>query len=510
MLTHHFFLTLPLLIAALDGASQSTDEPETVILDPRAFGAVGNGTTMDTIAIQKAIDRAAEDKNGTVRLSNGTFLSGTLALRSGVTLRIDRGATLLGSTHRTDYKKNRWYALLLAHGQTDIAVCGEGVIDGQGAMLAADVAQMVVDGTLDDPLRGNRPDEKNRPQLIEFTNCRNVSIRDITLRDSSCWVQAYNNCEDLTIERVKVRSTAYWNNDGLDLVDCTRVRVSGCDINSADDGICFKSADVRRACEDVLVENCKVRSSGSAFKLGTTSRGGFRRIKVRHLEVYDTFRSAVAIESVDGAVIDGVDISGVVARNTGNALFIRLGHRNQDGQVGEVKNIQISDLKAEIPDEEPDRGYPLRGRVSRTRHNLIPSSITGLPGHPVVGVTLRQIDIGFGGGGRRDRAWIGPRDWSEIPERPDKYPEFSMFGELPAWGLYCRHVDSMVLENLTLRLMASDERAALALDDVSESKISHITASPSLDTPMILTRHAERTTFHECVSLSDSIPVGNE
>jgi hypothetical protein len=492
-----YSLSLALLCVSIGPGAESA-EPKPTVLDVRAFGAVGDAKTRDTASIQKAIDAASAAGGGTVLLAGGTFLSGTLEIKGHVTLRVDRGATLLGSPQRVDYRKNRWYALLVARGQEDITVSGQGVIDGQGGRLAVDVMQLVTEKGLADPLRGNRPGERSRPQLIEFVGCRNVRVQDVILNDSSCWVQTYINCEGLAVERVTVRSVAYWNNDGLDIIDCHKVHVAQCDINSADDGICLKSANPGLACEDVLIEDCRVRSSGSALKFGTASRGGFRRVKVRNLNVYDTYRSAVAIESVDGASVEDVNISGVLAKNTGNAVFIRLGHRNRGGETGSVRNVTISDITVEVPTSRPDAGYEFPGPEVHAPHNLIPSSVTGLPGHPVQGVTLKNVTIILGGGGRREKAHIPLDTLHRVPERADRYPEFSMFGELPAWGFYCRHVEGLKFQDVTLRRKERDDRAALVFDDVKTMELEGVHVLSATTEPVIVLNNVHGATLRDC------------
>ena len=124
------------------------------VMDPKQFGAAGDGRTKDTAALQRAIDAAAK-AGGTVRLAAGTYLSGSLVLKSGVTFEIDKGATLLGSTSQADYRKNRWLALIEAKGQQNIAIIGDGVIDGQGEALAADVLRLVQEKKINDPLASN-------------------------------------------------------------------------------------------------------------------------------------------------------------------------------------------------------------------------------------------------------------------------------------------------------------------------------------------------------------------
>jgi len=455
------------------------------IFDARQYGATGDGITMDTVAIQRAIDAAAAG-GGTVRLSAGTFLSGSIVIKNGVTLLIEKGATLLGSTRQTDYIKNHWMALIEARGQHGIAVIGEGTVDGQGTALAADVLRMVKEKKIVDPLASNRPDEKNRPQLIEFVDCNGVTVQGVTLKNSSCWVETYLNCEHVSLDRVTVRSTASWNNDGVDLYDCRHVTVAHCDIDSDDDGICLKSGE-NGACEDITVEDCKVRSSASAFKLGTSSRGAFRRITVRGLTIHDTFRTAIALESVDGAEMEAVDISDVQAKNTGGAIFIRLGHRNKKGGPGSIRDVRISNVNVEIPAGPPDAGYPHSGpQILKVPHNIFPSSIVGLPEHRISNVVLKNIVVTTAGGGRSDVAQVPFDKLSLIPEQADKYPEFSMFGELPAWAFYIRHAEGITFDNVSLQASQKDFRPAIVIDDADNIHFKQVTVTPANDNPVIV------------------------
>ena len=139
----------------------------------------------------------------------------------------------------------------------------------------------------------------------------------------------YDQCENIIIDSVRTDSDAYWNNDGIDIQDCKNVRITNCFVNSADDGICLKSQSPEHYCDNIYIANCTVRSSASAIKFGTVSHGGFKNVTIENIKVYDTFRSAVAIECVDGGTLENVLVDNVQAVNTGNAIFIRLGKRNQ-------------------------------------------------------------------------------------------------------------------------------------------------------------------------------------
>jgi polygalacturonase len=427
------------------------------------FGAIPDGKTLNTRAIQTAIDSCAK-KGGTVIIPKGTFLTGTIHLKSHVTLQITEGGILLGSAKRDDYQKNDWFALILAKGQKNIKITGKGTIDGQGAALAADVERMRQAGLIKNVKPYNRPDENHRPQIIEMADCQNVRIEDITIKNAACWVQTYHDCTDMVFKNMRVESTAFWNNDGLDLVDCRNVLIKKCYINSADDGICLKSYSTTKFCENIKIERCTIRSSASAFKMGTASYGGFKHIRVKNLYIFDTYRSAVALESVDGGVIEDVKIKNIIGDNIGNAIFIRLGIRNKR-PVGRIENITIKNLKATIPKEKPDKGYPIEGPPADSISNLLPSSIVGLPNHRIKNVVLKKIEIHHAGGGDKAIRCILPTEIDKIPEHAAEYPEFSMFGELPAWGFFLRHTEGVRFKRMKLILGEKDYRPDIVKSD---------------------------------------------
>jgi polygalacturonase len=429
---------------------------------------------MNTLAIQRTIDRVAAAGGGVVQVGPGRWLTGVLALKTGVELHLEMGAVLLGSTSRADYGGARASALLIAEGQQRISVTGSGVIDGQGREVAADVIRMIEAGQLKDPdwprenaWHQKRSDESNRPGIIAFRHCTDVRVDSVLLKDAACWVQTYTECVGLKLEQVRVESTAYWNNDGIDVVDCRDVLISGCRINADDDGICLKSSNKDKRCEQVVIADCMVRSSASGIKFGTASHGGFRNIVIRRVKIYDTYRSAIALESVDGGEIGDVHIEDVVATNTGNALFVRLGHRNQSAAPGSIRDVVIKGLRVEVPAGKPDKGYEMEGPVVGPAHNFLPASIVGLPGHPVEGIRLEDVEIDYKGVEDKAVGFVPLDSLERVPERESDYPEFSMFGELPAWGLYVRHVSGLELRHVVLRHVEVGFRPAMVFDDVA-------------------------------------------
>ncbi len=458
-----------------------------------AYGAKADGKTKNTIAIQKAIDLAAVN-GGVVLVPAGKFVTGVITLKSNVELRLEKNAVLMATTSRIDYGPEKASALIVADGQKNIGITGLGTIDGQADLLLKDIYKMLRAGTLEDkewqvynPWHQMRPEENNRPKLIEFKNCSKIAIKNISIKNGLCWIQDYRGCTDMVIDHINVHSNTFLNNDGIDLVDCKNVKLTNSKFDVADDGICLKSENPNNFCENIYIENCSIRSSASAFKLGTASQGGFKKITAKKLNIYDTYRSAIAIESVDGAFMEDINIQDVTAKNTGNAIFIRLGKRKESAPVGKVKGIYIANVKVQVPAGKPDAGYPMEGpKVTSGPHNVFPSSIVGIPGFDVQEVTLENIEINYAGGVVKNVPIYTEKTLGTIPEKVSDYPEFSMFGELPAWGFFVRHANGVKMKNIKLTYANKDLRSACVFDDVKGLEINGLTINKAAKFPVLV------------------------
>jgi len=444
------------------------------------FGAKADGKTLCTAAIQKAIDAAAAEGGGTVRFSAGTFLTGALRLKSGVTLLIEEGATLLGSRDLRDYYERGtegepvFRNLIHGDGLHDVAIRGRGTIDGNGDAF--------------------RDKTKKRPRNIYLESCRNVLIEGVRLRNAGCWMQHYKFCEKLTIRDIEVNNHVAFNNDGLDVDSCSDVTISGCRVDSDDDAIVLKSLS-SRPCRNVRIENCVISSHCNALKMGTESGGGFVDISISNCKVSSPKHSKViygaqrglagiALEIVDGGRLENVSVSDVEIEGVSVPVFLRLGNRARvygsgpKPGVGTFRKVALKNITA-------------------ARMSVVACAIAGLPGHPIEDVSLENIRLGFDGGGTREEAQ------RKIPERPEAYPESKMFGNLPAYGFYCRHVKGLRFVNVQLRSDAADLRHAMVFDDAEDVTVDGLNAAfwPGA-AAMLRLADARNATLRNCVSPS--------
>jgi polygalacturonase len=434
------------------------------------FGIYSDGVTLNTRSIQFAIDYIHQQGGGRLVFDVGRFLTGSIQLKSNVTLHLLEGAVLLGALNPFDYERKGFTALILGHDQQNIAITGKGVIDGQGRQVARNVADMVHKGLIKDAFRNDRPEVEIRPMLIYFRSCSTILIRGVTIRNAAAWVQTYDQCRGLRLDSINVDSRAFWNNDGIDIVDCDSVAITNSYIDADDDGICLKSHDPSSICQNVLIRNCTIRSSANAIKFGTASRGGFRNIRIINIKVFDTYRSALALEAVDGGFIENVTADSLQVANTGNAIFLRIGERVA-GKKGRLENVRIDHVSVEIAASKADAGYEYEGPVEDMPRNISPSVIiAGLPGALITGVSIKNVEVKHPGGGNPMFAKIMLNELDSIPEKPAAYPDFSMFRELPAWGIYIRHASDVQVSNLTLWCGKKDYRTAIVLDDVHDSQ----------------------------------------
>ena len=386
----------------------------------RAFGAVGDGIANDTESVQRAIDTCAEAGGGTIFFSPGAYLCGSLHLRSDVTLSLDNGATILGSRDLKDYDP---YEELGFENDSDheTSFFHQALIWGEDIERVAIVGQGTIDANFQ---------RRGGPKPIALKRCRFVEIRGIRILNAPNYAISMLGTDYVNIEGVTILDA---HCDGIDPDSCRNVRISNCHIESWDDAIVPKasfSLGERRSTENITVTNCYLSTACNAFKLGTESGGDFKRIAVSNcvmagLKGRRPAISGIALESVDGANLDGVVVSNITMVRVRAPIFIRLGNRGRDMETpvpGSVRNVSINNVVA--------------------TEASTACSINGIPGHNVENVSVSDIRVSYVGGGPY-RASNEP-----VPEYPGGYPEADMFEGLPAYAMYCRHADGVTLRNV--------------------------------------------------------------
>jgi polygalacturonase len=446
---------------------------QAAVLNVKDFGAVGDGESMDTKALQATIDACSEAGGGTVWIPAGDYQTGTLKLKSDITLSLDYGAAILGSQDLADYpvddlrpaREGGPHCLLYAVDASNITIEGLGVIDGRGTHLAFPRAR---DGKLK---KGRLP----RPRLMRFENCNKLIFSGVTFKRPAFWGLHLIDCKDIHFDAITLRfRNNNYNNDGFDLDGCENVLIENCDIETGDDGICLKSS--KNPCRNITVKNCKVASNTAALKFGSSSHGGFQNVEVSNCYFYDCPMGAIKLQLVDGGTLENVDISRIVMKNVGCPIFIRLGNRGStfgkggEAPVGTVKNIRIRDVVAEvtIEDRQKTAAAPYKrikvdttpGVTDDEKAKAGPIMIAGIPGHYIENVVLENVEISFPGIGTSEDA---QRD---VAEDIARYPEQYFFGVLPSWGAYIRHAKNIEFKNVKLTTREPDAREQIVLDDV--------------------------------------------
>ncbi len=416
----HCSATVLTLVIALSsfGVHATATGPVSV----RDHGAVGDGAAKDTAAVQRTIDACAANGGGTVLFPAGTYLCGSLHLKNNITLHLDNGATLLGSTLKEDYDPPETLNFK-NDSDTETTYFHQSLIWGEGVERVA----ITGGGTINSGFNG-----RGGPKPIALKKCSFVDISGIRILNAPNYAISLLGTDFVNIDGVTILNAFA---DGIDPDSCRNVRISNCHIESIDDAIVPKSSfslGERRACENITVTNCFLSTRCNGFKLGTESGGDFRRIAVSNCVITgkkgkSPAIAGIALESVDGATIDGVTVSNITMTDVRAPIFLRLGNRGRDQAApvpGALRNVIIDNIAA--------------SRAS------LACSITGIPGHAVENVTLSNIRMEFLGANPL------PPPGALLPEKEDRYPEALMFGPMPAYALYCRHAEGLTLSNIDI------------------------------------------------------------
>jgi polygalacturonase len=489
--------------------SASGQNAATASYNVRSFGAKGDGKQLDSVAINKAIDAAAAAGGGTVYFPAGDYLSTSIRLKSNIALYLDQGATIIAAeTTATakydppepnqwdayqDFGHSHWHnSLIWGENLENVSIIGPGRVWGRGLVRLGSQSRTAEQNAALANLPGESragpygfPSKRDAVEpgwgnkAIALKLCRNVLIRDLTIFHGGHFAILATGVDNLTIDNVKIDT----NRDGIDVDACKNVRISNTMVNSPlDDAICPKSSyalGYARTTENLTITNCQVsgylegtlldgtfkrepqRTTGDfsspmgRIKFGTESNGGFKNITITNC-VFDYSRG-IALESVDGALLEDVTITNITMREITNApIFMRLGFRGrgpkETTRVGALRRIIISNV------------------VVYNAGAAISSIIAGIPGHPIEDVTLSNIRIHSMGGGTAEQAALEPA------EKEDAYPEPTMFGDTPAYGFFIRHAKGLRIDQVSFSYSKDDLRTAFVLNDVSDVTFSTIKA----------------------------------
>ncbi|HWL17986.1 MAG TPA: glycosyl hydrolase family 28-related protein [Opitutus sp.] len=515
----------------------------------RDFGAKGDGVALDSPAINAAIEAAAAAGGGVVRLPAGRYLSFSLRLRSHLQLRFDPGAVLVAvdpasglgryddpepnpSNLYQDFGHSHWRnSLIWGEGLENVSIVGPGFIDGTAGLVRhGPPPKRPVGEPGSGQARGPERDMSGiGNKAIALKNCRNVTLRDFSVLNAGHFALLATGVDHLTIDNVKVDS----NRDGFDIDACRHVRISNCSVNTPnDDAIVLKASYAlgeRRSTENVIITNCTVsgfdvgsmldgtfrRTQERApdrdgptgrIKFGTESNGDFRNITIANC-IFVRSRG-LALESVDGGVIEDVTVTNLAMSEIVNApIFLRLGNRARGPAgtpIGAIRRVQISHVTV----NDCDARYPIL--------------IAGLENYPIEDLTLSDLHLVSRGGLspeivarqpaelvnpfflRGDEAGItGPRDPFAVPQRAAAYPEPSMFGLLPASFVYARHVRALTVSAVTLRFQAADTRPLVVLEQAEGVTFENVRLPADPASPRFVLRQVADFEAHRCTGVDD-------
>lgn len=439
------------------------------------YGAVADGKTLSTKAVQKAVDECSANGGGIVRFDGGRYVLSTVFLKSNVRIEIPEETEILGAESYYDYAQEEkvdypiyqdsshtYYhpSLFVGIDCENICITGGGKID----------MRSVWD---EDGVRGEAIKHRGA-KCVALKNCKNVEVSNLGIYNVTDLAVYFAGCENVDIYGIKMRVYI----DGISPDNSKNVRIHDCDVETGDDGIVFKSSYTLNKldiCKDIHVWNCKIKSRCNAIKFGTETNGGFENILIEDIQVRETRITGISIESVDGAVIDGVTIRNVEMTNVNAPIFVHIGRRMRGPagrEIGKIRNITLENITADGPYEPyeiiawnyfsyKENDFYQDPKVFGTAESFdgttstddwqMTSNICGLKESPLENIVLRNIHLKLDGGVQEYK--------KEVPEDAQDYPEVYVYGRiLPAKGIYFRHIHGLTLDNVTVETYREDIR----------------------------------------------------
>jgi hypothetical protein len=431
----------------------------------RNYGAKGDGKTLDTAAVQAAIDACAADRGGIVMVPAGDFVVGTVELKSNVTLHLAAAGRLLGSDKIEHYSAGKGVppgngnvVLLYAANVENISIEGNGTVDGQGAKFYTGK------GDNTGPGQNREQGYVNRPHLAIFYRCKRLSVQDVFLTASAYHCMRILECTHVQLQGVRIHNRVNKNNDGFHLVSNQYVHIANCDVACQDDACALFGSN-----KFVTVTNCSFSTRWSVFRFGG---GKSENITVSNCVIYETYGCAIKMRFGSGSGIENAIFSNLVMNNVTGPISIGLDSSSRRGSAsgdgarpkGYVRNLVFSGIQATVVAEgrqHADLPFPSSYRPGETRSCIV---LNGVGEDFLEGISLSDIQIRFEGGGTSEEA--ARRD---VPRIAGEYFEL---GVLPAYGLYARNVRGLTLHNLRFEVTKPDLRPALVFENVEDAGVN--------------------------------------
>lgn len=473
-------------IAIVGATMVSARNPETVaapgIYDIRDYGAKGEGKSLNTLAIQAAIDACSASGGGQVLIPPGTFLSGTLQLKSDVTLHLAAGAKLLGSPKREDYTAGKGIpsgngniVFLYAVNAERLSIEGKGTIDGNG--LAFYTGKGDNTGPGQNGVGGNF----DRPHLLIFYQCTELRLHDAFLQASAYHCIRLLQCRQVYIDGVRIYNRVNKNNDGFHFSSCQYVHISNCDVQCQDDACALFGSN-----KFVTVTNCSFSTRWSVFRFGG---GESQNIAISNCLIYDTYGCPIKI-SAGRASIENFTFSNIIMRNVTGPIgigFSGTGNNNSAATGSNskpfIRNISFNGIRASVvalPVPHPDIHFDLHTWEGEKNSCI---TLNGMDDHYLENISFTDVQVSYAGGGTLAQA-----NKREVPKVAAEY--FGVWdiapGGPPAYGLYARNVKGLTLQNVRLEFEKEDSRPALVLDNVQDAAINGLNLKGSMDAESLL------------------------
>ncbi|MEK5446037.1 glycoside hydrolase family 28 protein [Paenibacillus sp. FSL R7-0331] len=443
------------------------------VFDVKRYGATGDGVTVDTRAIQQAVDECHKSGGGAVVLSGGTFVSGTIVLKSNVNLQLNPSAVLLASPDIRDFAEDTHYnryinekdmdrCFIYAEDAVNVSISGQGEINGNAEKF---------------------PNEGSifRPMMMRFLRCSNIHVTGLRLYNSTAWTTAFLDSENIWCENLDIRNDKKYNGDGLDYDGCRNVFISGCKILGTDDNLCLQAGSKDYPMKNVHIVNCHFTSICAGIRIGLKSIGDISSVTIHNCTFENVWREGIKIECTEGGSISDIVASGLVMRNVSRPVFILLNNRLEEigssiglermPEIGSLERIMLSDIIATDDEEMYKTHYRFTDDIMGSpSFNGI--RVDACREHPIRDLTLRNIMYTCAGGVQNA---VIPAAYPQVHDMRLEHPEAVAENYYPDWSrttfMDIRNVERLTVDGIRFHALREDTRESYIIEGSNTLKL---------------------------------------